>query len=726
MPRHTRRKLAERSAFRATMEDASDDEAAATNVPEPGMVPRRVPTFDDTGWRPSDLAFRPEFHLFQRPWAGLADGEPMRKFWFLRDLYNVFSTVYDDAEARAIWMQTGLNDSRTSPESKASVAALWSVLEIWAYEHFSTLAPARTGVAAYPYAASWVGAVRINVSLATFRRALRVLPVNKGEEGDRKDIPYAGRVIRYVDSDGEQVEVTVPVASSPHWRSYDAVLEQYATAPRVRVRPWMLVIDSLKMHCVNLTKKLTSRDREERRGGRRDSVDREPPVDTLREQDGPSLGLGLGSGNSTRHRNSDVDRGAVPFTYAEPTRHSVGGLGSQMPFTPPPGPYFGASSSQPCSAESWAYWHEMERMGQARAFKMQRQFMAIRSLISILPISRELIVLPARWRKGSLTACILRVLASFRFVKLYVHFILAALEVWDPNHHIFRFGNNEVCPLLEEFSAILGWPFMMEPCIRSVEEHFFLAFQSYLGLKPPLLSAVVYGRAVDLSLLVTYFAGLDVPMFYRFRALSFCIFARFLFSKQGFGNGDASLIEIVEQFASGRDPMPLVIGETLMGLDMLKSDPSALPLGSPVRLMERLMLVAPPENMESYNRKGFTVRPKVYDRLSLDEWRCALPGVESCVRLVVPWWGIASMRHAPGSTALRVPSLTMLAFYSPARVMRQYGLKQEIPDCAEEHPKPVALNVNRLDVWRWYWVAKPFLNIQFPTEPATLSAGYIV
>ena len=70
----------------------------------------------------------------------------------------------------------------------------------------------------------------------------------------------------------------------------------------------------------------------------------------------------------------------------------------------------------------------------------------------------------------------------FRFVKLDLHFILAALEAWDPNHHVFRFGNNEVCPLPEEFSAILGWPLMLEPCMPSVEEHFFSSFERYLGL----------------------------------------------------------------------------------------------------------------------------------------------------------------------------------------------------------------------------------------------------
>ncbi|XP_056696687.1 uncharacterized protein [Spinacia oleracea] len=257
--------------------------------------------------------------------------------------------------------------SRTAPEGEGepSIAALWSVLEIWMYEHFPTLAPDRTGDAAYPYAASWIGAVRRRVPLSASRRTWRVLfisevvwrpfadapiPVsaaqahflssrqvllpgvyrhmwylgervslqhstgkrlvpkdppgsmlasddelaqlylNAGdavclpwenfvdrrgryedllgrlappeEEVDLEDIPYADRVIRYENSNGEQVEVTIPVAFPPHRRSYDAVPEHYAAAPRVRVRRWMLLIDSLKRHCAKLTQNLSGRDRE--------------------------------------------------------------------------------------------------------------------------------------------------------------------------------------------------------------------------------------------------------------------------------------------------------------------------------------------------------------------------------------------------------------------------------------------------------------------------------
>ncbi|KNA04097.1 hypothetical protein SOVF_202820 isoform A, partial [Spinacia oleracea] len=205
------------------------------------------------------------------------------------------------------------------------------------------------------------------------RLAPHVRIVLPEEEIDPEDIPYADRVILYENSDGEQVEVTVPIASPPHRRSYDVVPEHYAAAPRARVRRWMLAIDSLKRHCAKLTQKLTGWDREERRRGRRGSVDREPQAETSRGQEGPSLGLGT----STHQRHSDVDRGVVPFVYVDPIRHSVGGQGSSMPFVPPPGTFFRARSSQPWSADSWAYWQEMDRVRQAQIFEARRQFMAM-------------------------------------------------------------------------------------------------------------------------------------------------------------------------------------------------------------------------------------------------------------------------------------------------------------------------------------------------------------
>ena len=106
-------------------------------------------------------------------------------------------------------------------------------------------------------------------------------------------------------------------------------------------------------------------------------MDRGPPVDTSRERAGQSLGQGLGTSAGARQRHSNVDRRVVPSTYVEPTRnwYSAGGMGSQMPFTPPPGVHLGASSSQPWSADPWACWYEMERRRHAYDLEMQRRFM---------------------------------------------------------------------------------------------------------------------------------------------------------------------------------------------------------------------------------------------------------------------------------------------------------------------------------------------------------------
>ncbi|XP_056683287.1 uncharacterized protein [Spinacia oleracea] len=110
---------------------------------------------------------------------------------------------------------------------------------------------------------SWMDFVQRKGSYDDFLRRLAptvrfVLP----EEVDPEDIPHADRILRYGNSDGQQVEVTIPVASPPHRRLYDVVPEHYAAAPWARVRRWMLLIDSWKRNCAKLTRKLSGQDRE--------------------------------------------------------------------------------------------------------------------------------------------------------------------------------------------------------------------------------------------------------------------------------------------------------------------------------------------------------------------------------------------------------------------------------------------------------------------------------
>lgn len=52
----------------------------------------------------------------------------------------------------------------------------------------------------------------------------------------------------------------------------------------------------------------------------------------------------------------------------------------------------------------------------------------------------------------------LRLLASLSFIKLDLNFLHAVISMWDPNNHVFWFKTDEMCPLPEEFNAIVGWP----------------------------------------------------------------------------------------------------------------------------------------------------------------------------------------------------------------------------------------------------------------------------
>ena len=47
-------------------------------------------------------------------------------------------------------------------------------------------------------------------------------------------------------------------------------------------------------------------------------------------------------------------------------------------------------------------------------------------------------------------------LRHLRQVRICFDFLKSALRFWDPQYHVFRFVDHEMCPTAEEFAAILG------------------------------------------------------------------------------------------------------------------------------------------------------------------------------------------------------------------------------------------------------------------------------
>ncbi|KNA05620.1 hypothetical protein SOVF_188670, partial [Spinacia oleracea] len=277
-------------------EDASDDEAAAINAPGGGMVSRDAPAFPGTGWIPSDLVFRPDWHLSQRPRAGMADEKSFRTYWSLVEVvWRPFANAVVPVSAarahflswrrvllpgvyRHMWylgervsLQHHSGDRLFPKDPLKSMLAL--------DEDLARLYAEARGEAVYR---SWREFIHRKGSYDDFMRRLahqyasycqrrRLIlrtflmligsSAMRTRTGKRWWRPFLG-------------------ASPPHRKSYDVVPEHYAP---------------------------------ERRRDRTDSVDREPQAETSLGQEGPSLELGQGSGVGAHRRHSDAERGASPF-----------------------------------------------------------------------------------------------------------------------------------------------------------------------------------------------------------------------------------------------------------------------------------------------------------------------------------------------------------------------------------------------------------------------------
>ena len=93
--------------------------------------------------------------------------------------------------------------------------------------------------------------------------------------------------------------------------------------------------------------------------------------------------------------------------------------------------------------------------------------------------------------------------------------------------------------------------------------------------------------------------------------------------------------------------------------------------------MERLQLIDPPANIEKYSPNAFVSRRRRFPPgRSYQEWVQFFMFREFEIRWVIPWWKIETMVGVNDAPYCRIPSLSLLTFYFPSRVMRQYGHEQ--------------------------------------------------
>jgi len=162
---------------------------------------------------------------------------------------------------------------------------------------------------------------------------------------------------------------------------------------------------------------------------------------------------------------------------------------------------------------------------------------------------------------------------TLRGVVIDWDFLRACIRFWDPEAHVFRFGAmmEEMCPLFEEFCAIVGCD-PNAPLVRhEIKAGYIRSFETLFRFSRPQARAMIVNdqKAILLPLIDEFSeAQPDDPdrMRLRMRALVFCLLAGFLFNRDP-GFGDLCLCPMVWQMEDMGCIGGLVLAETIRSLD---------------------------------------------------------------------------------------------------------------------------------------------------------------
>ena len=130
-----------------------------------------------------------------------------------------------------------------------------------------------------------------------------------------------------------------------------------------------------------------------------------------------------------------------------------------------------------------------------------------------------------------LTPFHLSVFRSMHARKINFSFLHAVAEFWDPKNHVFRFNTVEICPLPEEFEAILGLqsnsacqiaiPSLEIPDLHSIQYQMARIF----SFSPQTFLQHLSGAAITMSSLLDSVVAIDKSKAYWPRLLALCLYS---------------------------------------------------------------------------------------------------------------------------------------------------------------------------------------------------------
>ena len=128
--------------------------------------------------------------------------------------------------------------------------------------------------------------------------------------------------------------------------------------------------------------------------------------------------------------------------------------------------------------------------------------------------------------------------------------------------------------MIEEFAAILGCSLDFTAMIALPDLDMQIPHKLIAFFDMPLddiYSSLLPSGPLNLSSLITACETKDKNTPGWIRTVSFYLYAQFLLVSS-LGDADIRIISIIEQVESGANPMPVILAETIIGLDSFKEE----------------------------------------------------------------------------------------------------------------------------------------------------------
>jgi len=168
---------------------------------------------------------------------------------------------------------------------------------------------------------------------------------------------------------------------------------------------------------------------------------------------------------------------------------------------------------------------------------------------------------------------------------LNFNFLDAAINFWDPVDHVFRFNGYEICPLYEEFAAIMDTECSSRDGLVQIIPNMLFPqdLSALIGLPFDTCRALVTDDCVPLPSLKPIILQKQKNSLEWKRLVVFYLYAQFLLVSSRI-DGDIRIFSLMEQLEERRNPFPLILAETLCGLDNVKNGSARRLGGSPLLL----------------------------------------------------------------------------------------------------------------------------------------------